>query len=87
MSSTAAYWPVRLIEPRTPTGSAQQVVAGDAWRCPASGRTSVARMRTIVVLPAPFGPSRAKTEPGLDGEVDVVERGVPAEGLGDARRR
>ncbi len=30
---------------------------------PESGRTKVAKMRTIVVLPAPFGPSRAKTDP------------------------
>ena len=30
---------------------------------PPSGRIKVARMRTMVVLPAPFGPSKAKTDP------------------------
>ena len=30
---------------------------------PASGLSSVARMRTVVVLPAPFGPSRPRTVP------------------------
>ena len=30
---------------------------------PASAGVSVARMSTVVVLPAPFGPRRAKTEP------------------------
>ncbi len=50
---------------------------------PASGRTRVARMRTSVVLPAPFGPSSAKTEPASIGQVDVVEHQVAAEGLAD----
>ena len=62
MSSTAAYWPVRLIERLTPTGSVSR-----SWPAivavPASGRTRVARIRTIVVLPAPLGPSSARTEP------------------------
>ena len=62
MSSTAAYWPVRLIDRLTATGSASR-----SWPAtvavPASGRSRVARMRTIVVLPAPFGPSSASTEP------------------------
>jgi len=31
---------------------------------PASGRSSVARIRTMVVLPAPLGPSRPRTVPG-----------------------
>ena len=34
-----------------------------------------------VVLPAPFGPSRAKIDPGRDVEVDPVEHGLAAEGL------
>ncbi len=46
----------------TPIGSVEQVVAGDRRRA-GVGREQVARMRTIVVLPAPLGPSRAKTEP------------------------
>ena len=64
-SSTAANWPVRLIDRFTPIGSASR-----SWPAtvaePESGRVSVARMRTIVVLPAPLGPSRPKTEPRLD---------------------
>src|SRR5712691_11531830 len=32
--------------------------------CPESGASSVVRIRTRVVLPAPFGPSSAKTRPG-----------------------
>jgi hypothetical protein len=31
--------------------------------CPPSGRSSVARIRTAVVFPAPFGPRRPNTEP------------------------
>ena len=31
---------------------------------PLVGVSSVARMRTVVVLPAPFGPSSPNTEPG-----------------------
>ena len=31
-------------------------------------------MRTVVVLPAPFGPSTPSTVPLRDGEVDAVER-------------
>jgi hypothetical protein len=31
--------------------------------CPASGLLSVDRIRTMVVLPAPFGPRRAKIVP------------------------
>ena len=38
------------------------VVPGDLAR-PASGLSRVARMRTAVVLPAPFGPSRPNTVP------------------------
>src|SRR6266702_1996960 len=62
-SSTEAYWPVRPISWRT----------WCAWRptsyphtraCPPSGRSRVARIRTAVVLPAPFGPSTPSTVPG-----------------------
>ena len=61
-SSTAAYCPVRLIDRLTPTGSVSRscpAMVAD----PASGRIRVARILTIVVLPAPFGPSRASTDP------------------------
>ena len=42
---------------------AHDVVAADASPDPPSGRSSVARMRTAVVLPAPFGPSSPSTLP------------------------
>ncbi len=61
-SSTAANCPVRLIDCLTPTGSARRSCPAMV-AVPASGRSRVARIRTIVVLPAPFGPSRASTEP------------------------
>jgi hypothetical protein len=61
-SSTAAYWPVRLMLRRTwPRSRTTSNPATVAW--PASGVVRVARMRTVVVLPAPFGPSRANTLP------------------------
>ena len=40
---------------------------------PPSGGSSVVRMRTAVVLPAPLGPSRPSTVPG-GAEVDAAER-------------
>ena len=39
----------------------------------ASGRESVVRILTAVDFPAPFGPSRAKIDAGLDRERDAVE--------------
>ena len=63
-------------------GLARYVVAGDA-DSPASGSSRVARMFTIVVLPAPLGPSRANTVPG-DGQVDAVEHDVVAKRLAHA---
>ena len=40
----------------------------------------------VVVLPAPFGPSRPKISPGADLEVQVVDRGEVAVALGQAAR-
>jgi hypothetical protein len=60
--STAENCPVTPIAARTASGSA----AGSAPAtviCPPSGRISVERICTAVVLPAPFGPSRANTVP------------------------
>ena len=45
---------------------------------PPSGRRRVVRIRTVVVLPAPLGPSRPSTVPG------ATERSTPREGLGVA---
>ena len=53
---------------------------------PSSAIASVVRILTVVDLPAPFGPTRAKIVPGGDGEVEAVERpdaGVlPRRGIG-----
>ncbi len=62
-SSTDAYWPVRPICSRTRAGS-----CATSWPAtkalPSSASSSVARMRTAVVLPAPLGPSTPCTVPG-----------------------
>src|SRR6266480_1182986 len=54
-SSSAANWPVRLIRRRTWERSRRTSKPATRAR-PASASVSVARMRTVVVLPAPFGP-------------------------------
>ena len=46
-----------------PTGSRDDVDAVDRAR-PLVGRTRVVRTPTVVVLPAPFGPSSPNTSPG-----------------------
>src|SRR3984885_12209295 len=61
-SSTEANWPVRPMFSRTL--SAWVRTSNPLTRAvPASARSKVARMRTAVVLPAPFGPSRPSTVP------------------------
>src|SRR5215204_308273 len=60
--STAAYWPARPIRRRTAPGCATTSRPATRAR-PASGASSVARIRTVVVLPAPFRPSSASTLP------------------------
>ena len=62
-SSTAAYCPVRPISARTGCGVARPRRTRRPWRARRPGRSSVARMRTAVVLPAPFGPSTPSTVP------------------------
>src|SRR5688500_80930 len=61
-SSTEAYCPVSPTFRRTIAGSFTT-----SWPSteaePPSGRSRVARILIVVVLPAPFGPSRPKTEP------------------------
>jgi hypothetical protein len=60
--STAENWPVTPIAARTASGSA--ATSWPATRTvPASAGISVLRISTVVVLPAPFGPSSANTEP------------------------
>ena len=57
-SSTAANWPASPMRLRTATGSRTTSMPATV-AVPPSGRSSVARTRISVVLPAPFGPSRA----------------------------
>src|SRR5262249_12994242 len=62
ISSTAANCPVRLIASRTRSGCDR--TSNPLRRAvPPSGLSKVARMRTIVVLPAPLEPSSAKMLP------------------------
>src|SRR5580704_1289152 len=62
VSSTAAYWPASPIRLRTVFGSFCTSTPLILAR-PVSGASRVARIRTRVVLPAPFGPSRLCTVP------------------------
>ena len=69
---------------RTRVGVVDDVEAGDAWPCPSVGAESVVRMRIAVVLPAPLWPSRPRTVPGRDVEVEVAQRPEVAEALAEA---
>ena len=61
-SSTVADWPVRPMLRRTPRGSVS--TSNPATRAvPLVGRVSVVIIRTVVVLPAPLGPSSPRTVP------------------------
>ena len=62
VSSTAAYWPASPMRLRTVFGSFCTSTPLTRAR-PVSGASRVARIRTRVVLPAPFGPSRPCTVP------------------------
>src|SRR3954462_1672233 len=62
-SSTAAYWPASPRRARS-AGASETTSRPAARALPASGSSSVARMRTVVVLPAPLGPSTPSTVPG-----------------------
>ena len=65
--------------------SRDDVEPGDARR-PGVGLSSVVRMRTAVVLPAPFGPSSPSTLPAGAREVDAAEGAHLAVSLLDAAR-
>ena len=55
-SSTEAYWPVTPTSERTAVGS--RTTSWPKMRAlPPSGRSRVASIRMVVVLPAPLGPS------------------------------
>jgi hypothetical protein len=61
-SSSAVCWPTRPIRRRTDAASLRTSEPATFAR-PASARSNVARTRTAVVLPAPFGPSSPWTVP------------------------
>ena len=61
-SSTAAFCPDTPMWRRTSAGSASTSMPATTAE-PESGRSSVVRIRTAVVLPAPLGPSTPSTEP------------------------
>jgi hypothetical protein len=59
-SSKAAYWPVKPIELLNFSASlttSKPLIS----TFPLSGKSSVPRIWTVVVFPAPFGPSNART--------------------------
>src|SRR5579859_1869287 len=73
----AADWPARPIERRTAAASRTRSWPSTRAR-PASGSSSVVRMRKAVVLPAPFGPRRPSTVPcGTDGSMPRSARTSP----------
>ena len=84
-ASTEAYWPVRLIRLRTSLRCAR--TSKPATRAsPPSASSSVARIRTVVVFPAPFGPSSAKTRPAGDDEREVLQHPHASERLCQGRQ-
>ena len=60
--STAENCPVTPIAARTPSGDVAMSWPA-TWAWPPSAVMSVERIFTAVVLPAPFGPSSANTDP------------------------
>ncbi len=66
-------------------GSNPVWVGQESWpamrACRASAGISVDRMRTIVVLPAPFGPEQGEDRAFGHGEVDAVEHPCLTKGL------
>ena len=69
-----AVWRLIPIRGLSESASRRDVDAEDdaPGRRPGARRPS--RISTVVVLPAPFGPSRPNTSPARDVEVDAVDR-------------
>ena len=77
--------PVCMTAATRPSATASAGVPGRRPRpCPASGRARPSSMSIVVVLPAPFGPRKATTSPGLDPQVEPVDGGHRAEALPQA---
>ena len=62
----------------------RRVEAEDARPSRASGRSTPLSRRTVVVLPAPLGPRRARTSPGRDVDGERVEADAAREPTGQA---
>ena len=83
LSSTAAYWPVRLIERLDAGRVGEQVMAGHRGRARIradQGGQDADHRGLARAVRAEEGEDRA----GVDGKIDVIECEVAAEGLGDA---
>ena len=66
---------------RTYIGSSVTSVPSSSTR-PESGAVRPTTIENVVVLPAPFGPSRPTTSPDAIVEVDAPDDGAAAVGLG-----
>ena len=74
-SSTAANWPVRLTDSRTAAdwvATSKPLMVAEPPLAP----RRVERMFTIVVLPAPLDPSRAKMVPGRTSKSTPLSTGT-----------
>ena len=67
---------------RTYIGSSVTSVPSSSTR-PESGGVSPTTIENVVVLPAPFGPSRPDDFAGRDIEVDALDDGAAAVGFGE----
>ena len=64
--SSPCFWATTPMARRTRIGSASTSMPATR-ALPLSGRDRVVRIRTVVDLPAPLGPSSPKMVPGRDG--------------------
>ena len=83
LSSSAANWPVSDITLRTLSAS-RTTSYPQTLAVPLVGSHRVASMRTIVVLPAPLGPSRDNDRAVLYLKVEIGDGDEVAEVLGEA---
>ncbi len=63
---------------RASTGAPGTTGSPNTWTSPAVGVISPTSTRSVVVLPAPFGPEQADDLSAFDPEADVVDRAVTA---------
>jgi hypothetical protein len=78
--SIAAYWPAVPISRRTRAGAFTASIPATNAR-PASGTSRVVRIRMVVDLPDPFGPSSAEHRTVRNAEVHTVQGGHLSEAL------